>query len=259
MHLPNFENFDELNNLIKIGKARKHNRKGGNDSRDPLVKKLLETWEIDKLNLSDFDIASDWTLEYKWYKLVVYIRDQQLKYYTWKWYKFHFYKCQTLRWFLEKKKYDWKYVWHRSWSFKINLMENGELVRETKEDLNVCINCLKEFNYENYKNEWKQKRAFIYNEFAFEKYLEEYDTNLPKTKSSAMQEVNKYHDNWNEMSKAYKDSKDWTCEDCGKNCKKIWESMHTHHIDHNKWNNSWTNYRALCIRCHQKYHDHKIF
>lgn len=68
---------------------------------------------------------------------------------------------------------------------------------------------------------------------------------------------NVYRHDWDEISKRIKKQKNYTCEDCGVYAP-LWSGiiLHTHHKDHNKWNNSPENLAVLCDDCHSEYHDH---
>ncbi len=65
-----------------------------------------------------------------------------------------------------------------------------------------------------------------------------------------------YTKDWELVSWQYRESKDFTCEDCLANLTGYKGHLHVHHIDHNKGNNEVGNLRALCILCHAKHHSH---
>jgi hypothetical protein len=61
-----------------------------------------------------------------------------------------------------------------------------------------------------------------------------------------------YDKNWQKISHAYRQSKDFTCESCGIKSannfdKRFW---HTHHKDGDKINNKQVNLQCLCVLCH---------
>lgn len=147
MKLPDFRENNWMNNLRALIWANLNTDYDSNIVWDPLVVKLIDEWELWNLSLKDVSVSEDWTLEYGWMKVVVYIRDQYERWFE-KWYKFHFYNCQTLESFKSDWKYDWKYVVNQKWKFKVNLVNFWFLIQENIEvDLHVCKNCLKEFNY----------------------------------------------------------------------------------------------------------------
>ena len=63
--------------------------------------------------------------------------------------------------------------------------------------------------------------------------------------------VNDYPDNWNEISKRYRELKDWKCEKCDMDCSENKGSLHCHHIGP-KYDNNFKNLQALCFSCHQQ-------
>lgn len=86
-----------------------------------------------------------------------------------------------------------------------------------------------------------------------------------------------YPDDWKHISKRVKDKADWTCEACGKPCRKSkesWESLEarlnnywltifkggknrftltTAHLNHDTKDNRSENLKAFCSVCHLKY------
>ena len=66
-----------------------------------------------------------------------------------------------------------------------------------------------------------------------------------------------YTRDWEEISKAYREAHDYTCENCGLKIDDLYyrQYMHCHHIDGNKLNNSNSNLKCLCLRCHSQVDD----
>lgn len=69
-----------------------------------------------------------------------------------------------------------------------------------------------------------------------------------------------YPDNWEEIAFSVKESVDWKCEGCGKQCRRPDEPFDTHkrtltvsHQDHNPANCDRSNLKALCAPCHLRY------
>jgi len=61
-----------------------------------------------------------------------------------------------------------------------------------------------------------------------------------------------YDKNWQKISRAYRKSKDYTCESCGIKPannfdRRFWQ---THHKDGDKTNNRQPNLECLCVLCH---------
>lgn len=73
-------------------------------------------------------------------------------------------------------------------------------------------------------------------------------------------ERNLYPPDWADIATRKKESVDWICEACGKQCRKPGEPFDTHkrtltvsHRDHNPANCAADNLRALCAPCHLRY------
>jgi 5-methylcytosine-specific restriction endonuclease McrA len=81
---------------------------------------------------------------------------------------------------------------------------------------------------------------------------------------------NLYPDNWDEIAVEVKESTNWTCQNCGKQClfpgieryeaykrdRTYWaiNTLTVHHIDHTPANCDRTNLIALCAPCHRRQH-----
>lgn len=65
----------------------------------------------------------------------------------------------------------------------------------------------------------------------------------------------RYTRDWATVSRKYKESRGWRCEDCGVYCggaKGDRRLLHVHHRDLNPQNNAWWNLDALCVVCHSE-------
>lgn len=70
----------------------------------------------------------------------------------------------------------------------------------------------------------------------------------------------RYPANWREIARRVKDEANWTCENCGKACRKPKEPFDTHkrtltvaHLNHIPEDCRRENLRALCAPCHLRY------
>lgn len=207
------------------------------------------------ISLEDLDIGEDNTIVYKGYKdknVILYIRDQ----YSYKsQYKYHVSWCKTLREMRNNNKFN-RYVISRrnDGTFHVNMMDpmSHKVIEENIiRELGICKNCLSEINYKGY-NEYGVNKKNIYDTFSIQEFLEKYDSRfnqLPKH-TDITSPINQYPSNWRELSINYREYKNWTCEKCGLNCKNDKSYLDVHHIDSNKSNNSFSNLKALCKKCH---------
>ena len=63
----------------------------------------------------------------------------------------------------------------------------------------------------------------------------------------------RYNRDWIIVSRRYKEQNNWTCEECGLDCNITKYYLHTHHINHNRYNNSYNNLKVLCRSCIRRY------
>ncbi len=59
----------------------------------------------------------------------------------------------------------------------------------------------------------------------------------------------RYTRDWIDVAENYMISKDWICEECGLDCSLTKYYLQVHHINGNKYNNSYRNLKLLCRRC----------
>lgn len=72
--------------------------------------------------------------------------------------------------------------------------------------------------------------------------------------------LSEYPENWRRLAKEYKNSVNWVCEVCGKQCRKPGEKFDTHkrtltvaHLNHTPMDVRPENLKAMCAPCHLKY------
>ena len=63
---------------------------------------------------------------------------------------------------------------------------------------------------------------------------------------------------WEQISEAYRESKNWTCEDCKVKLFDDKKYLQVHHIDGDITHNNRNNFQALCILCHSLEHKNKV-
>ena len=146
----------------------------------------------------------------------------------------------------------------------MNIIDFGEIIeKENLVEMSVCRNCLRHLNYENYTNYYANQEK-IYRNFSLKKFFEIYsETTVSKPQHTATTApINTYSPNWEEISRKYRESVRWECEE-EKCCiylgdEETQKFLHTHHINRNKTDNRPTNLRALCVECHAKQPSHQL-
>ena len=151
-------------------------------------------------------------------------------------YKFHFKWCRTL---------EQMESWGRKSRYKEKRDINNPLfpsANGNSEKLDVCINCLNSFNF-------STNRPTV-EKFNLIEFFQEYGLqNLER--ATHQNHEHKYPRNWAKISREYKDSMDWKCEECKKSLLGNKKLLHTHHINGVKDDVRYENLKALCIDCHR--------
>ncbi|MCT4565011.1 MAG: HNH endonuclease [Maledivibacter sp.] len=258
MKLPDFKKNDVFKRVrSKMGIPKDYFAKFtvSSDWKEIQIREVLEKGKGIEIPLSQVDICDDNTLEYKGHKVIVYIRDQ---YNIQNPNKFHISWCSTLQEMNDSGRYD-RYVVssRRDGVFIVNYIDratNDVIMEEEEIELKVCKNCLRTLNYKSYKFVNYQNRNDIFTKFSIDEFFSTFDSNVHKnpTYSDTTSPVNVYPDNWGNISNKYRESVNWKCEECGKDCSHLKSSLHVHHIDGNKFNCNTKNLKALCNVCHSK-------
>jgi hypothetical protein len=148
--------------------------------------------------------------------------------------KFHLTKCQTIQDFIARGIFRQRYIWSNSNKVDIVDDETGQEYKDIT--LRLCNYC-------------KQQM------FDLPATTQAFYDSLDKSKiESEIVEIDifGYNKNWQKISKAYKESKNYICENCGiKPASNLDRRFfHTHHKDGDKTNNEQSNLECLCILCH---------
>ena len=176
--------------------------------------------------------------------------------------RFHVADCVTLNEMREKKRFNrYKATYNTSGVFDVygTVYGSGDSING-QANLKICKNCLKYLNYKGYASGNSNIPQFkIFKDFDIAEFLSEYSTIFKSMPSrSQMVQEGGYAKDWNQISKEYRESVNYTCEECCVSLHEYPRLLHTHHIDGNKQSNSHDNLKALCIDCHRKqpHHDY---
>ncbi|MEE2749305.1 MAG: HNH endonuclease signature motif containing protein, partial [Pseudomonadota bacterium] len=173
--------------------------------------------------------------------------------------KFHVADCQKLDEMRSNNRFGrYKATYNVSGKFEIfgtNGYRGEDISGEA--ELHVCKFCLGYLNYRGYKDSAQANRKSVYDNFVIGEFLSKYSTlfrSMPKRE--ALVDMAGYADNWKDISRDLRDSRNWTCECCGVNLRNTPALLHTHHINGVKRDNRPENLKALCIDCHRKQPQH---
>lgn len=221
-------------------------------------------------------------MKYKKRFIVLYIKDQFLKYGSYKYGNynpFHVCWCRALQQAKEEHRYDSRYVmtYNTSGNFKVNLSVRdydyyGKLCTTKKEEnvykkLSVCQQCLYQLNWKNFRKycgdgiNWprgieRQKRFDLVDEFDIKEYMqyakeqELFDHPVSGTASST---IMKEYVLTPQIKSDIKRSTGCTCDACKKVFKE--NELEIHHKNHNEGDNRCENLLVLCSDCHDKVHE----
>ena len=179
-------------------------------------------------------------------------------------YRYHLIQCQTIRRHIRDQRVK-RYVLRSPTykgekgddTFKINIIEKSskDILLTMNDTLKVCKNCLSEGNINSYKKLDIPTKEKIWDTFNYKDFFEnmqiQHLANL-NFDDYRISRVNLYPKNFDKISRSYRVSKNWICEECKIDLSnEIYQSfLHTHHINASKADNSIFNFKALCIECH---------
>lgn len=218
----------------------------------PIIERLRETG-VD-VDFEDIHILEDGTLSYKGYRVLLYIRDianyggrHSLP-------KFHLSYCKTLETMHANKRFQRYVVANREDGlFQVNFIDEKEMAKIIH--LGVCQNCLGEISWNGFKNYFdRETRSAAVNAFKLKEFFKTYPRDLHIIKpdhTSDTAPINDYTDDWGDVSERFKRSRQYICDECGiELSQRKSKYIHVHHKNGSKNDNTDSNLKLVCIRCH---------
>jgi 5-methylcytosine-specific restriction endonuclease McrA len=171
------------------------------------------------------------------HQVFLYKKDYRLKTYGKP--RFHICKCQVIDDFINRGRFKEHYVRANTDTVPVVDLDNDSVTKQIK-DLPLCRYCQKKIS-EDYG---KTSSDFV------EMLKSAKDSEQPEENLEL--DIFGYTKNWPEISLAIREKHNYTCENCGLHLDDAYARyyMQVHHQDGNKLNNSESNLKCLCLRCH---------
>ncbi|TCJ17066.1 HNH endonuclease [Flaviaesturariibacter flavus] len=152
--------------------------------------------------------------------------------------KFHITNCATIDKQRANGSFDGRYFWHNSNVVSLEDRSTHQVFEEV--ELSLCGNCRQQAGVQ----EFTTTGGF------FDLNYEE-ETTLNQ---DVEVDLFGYVLNWEKISRAYRQAKEYTCESCGLQITVAADKrfIQTHHRDGNKLNNAPLNLQCLCVLCHSQ-------
>lgn len=173
--------------------------------------------------------------------------------------KFHVADCKTLKDMRATGRFE-RYVVTNSLEDKFYVFGKDWHTRQKMEGharLQVCQNCLKTLDYQGAQ---RGRKLEIAQNFDIQEFFSTYGSffsHLPQRQAGQGNQED-YTADWDEASRQYRASKNYTCELCQLDLNAHKRLLHSHHRNGVKSDNQESNLMALCAACHrqQPHHGH---
>ena len=161
--------------------------------------------------------------------------------------RFHIRKCQTIQDFINSGTFKSEY--RRANTEPVLVKDMDSNMREVEvRNLPLCKYCMNMALGE-------YSRSMTSADFV--KILQQADDSYEKAPDNIEVDILGYTKDWAEISLAYRELHEYTCEKCGLRITNPFDQrfMQTHHRNGNKTDNRQSNLQCLCIRCHASIDD----
>jgi hypothetical protein len=265
--LPDFIQFEPLNRLRQLMGAELGSF---TPAKNP---DRLTLAEIEQLSISGVEIPldqvrilDDGTLAYKNARVILYIRDvvqyrnsgfrqDELP-------KFHVSDCQRLQEMRANKRYE-RYVvaTREDGLFALNISaKDVKGFNHRTEKLNVCQYCLGKLAWQGFDHSLpRPKRAEIVAAFTPKTFFDAYGKSLvvhSPLHTADTAPLNTYTDDFKAVSDRLKKERGYRCDQCKIDLSMHRQFLNAHHINGQKSDNSPSNIKVVCIRCHAEEYLH---